>query len=96
MEQFESELSRMRPRVPSAVFFQPIDARLAAERRSDRMLIGAMTAGAMAACFIMTVLFGQPSSGTQASPTLAVTANVPHVGSEIQAVAANTETEFWK
>jgi hypothetical protein len=87
MEQFESELAQMRPRAPGPEWSQYIAAALAAERRADRRLIGAMCVGAAAACVIVSLLLGQSPAPTRSSPTVAMTPQVPRLGDDLQAFA---------
>jgi hypothetical protein len=87
MEHFESELSRLRPRAAGAEWTGKIAAELAVQRRSDRMLIAAMSAGALAACVIASLLFGQSSASRLPASTVVFTHEVPQFGNDAQAFA---------
>jgi hypothetical protein len=66
--QFEAELSGLRPRSLPAELVQNIESRLTpivSRRWADRLLILAMSSGAVAACLIVGLLFG---SGQPALP----------------------------
>ncbi|MGD0462647.1 MAG: hypothetical protein ABSB74_09170 [Tepidisphaeraceae bacterium] len=94
MEQFESELSRLRPRAAGPEWTGKIAAELAAERRSDRTLIAAMSAGALAACVIASLLIDQSSTSMPPSSTVVVTHEVPQHGSNVQAFAG-ADLDAW-
>jgi hypothetical protein len=101
MEQFENELAQMRPRAASPEWSRRIGSRLAAQRRADRRLMGVMSLGALAACFIVAMLIGQSpttaqSGAAQDSPAVVVTSRIPRLGGELQAFALTSETEIWK
>jgi hypothetical protein len=96
LEQFESELANMRPRAATPQISERVSKSLFADRRSDRMLIGAMSMGAMAACVIVTILIGESTPPSQSSPTVAVTSQVPRIGSDLQAFADASVTDSWK
>jgi hypothetical protein len=96
LEHFESELARLRPRSADAEWSGRIAAKLTAQRRSDRLLIGAMTLGAMAACVIVSLLVGSPAPPAPSASTLAATGQAPRLGNELQAFALAGQTEFWK
>jgi hypothetical protein len=77
LEQFESELSRLQPRAAKSEWSRAIAAELVAEKRSDRMLIAAMSIGALAACLIAVLLIDQSSASTPPSGTVASQQDYP-------------------
>ncbi|HUB27881.1 MAG TPA: hypothetical protein VL992_20825 [Tepidisphaeraceae bacterium] len=96
LENFESELADMRPRAATPEMLSRVEMQLAAQRRSDRMLIGAMGLGAAAACVIVTLLVGQSQIPVQAPPAIAVAPQTLRVGNEIQAFAGIGDPDLWK
>lgn len=96
LDEFEAELARMRPRAAGTEWSQRLAAALAAERRADRRLIGAMCMGAAAACVIVSLLLSQSAGPAQVSPTIAVTGQVPRLGGDLQAFAGTGDIETWK
>jgi hypothetical protein len=96
LEQFESELAKMRPREAVPELSERVSRSLRADRRSDRMLISAMSMGAIAACVIVAILVGQSTPLSQSSPTVAATSHVPRFGSDLQAFADASVMDSWK
>ena len=95
MENFESELSAMRPRSADQLSEQ-IATELARQKRADRRLIGAMGMGAMAACVIVVMLGAQSVTPVQPAPVLAVAPQTPHVGNDLEAFADANVLDNWK
>jgi hypothetical protein len=96
LDHLESELSDIRPRAAGPNVSERVAAQLAADRRSDRMLMGAMSLGAAAACVIVTLLAGPSSAPQQSPPAIAVAPQTPRVGNELQAFAGIGDPDLWK
>jgi hypothetical protein len=86
----------MRPRAADSEWSQRIAVKLAAQRRSDRTLIGAMSLGAVAACVIVSMLIVQSPNLTPSSPTMAAIPQAPHFGDDLPALARASGLEAWK
>ena len=90
LERFEAELTAMRPRSPSADLVDRIETRLGTRNvrpRSDRLLMSAMSAGAMAACVIAVVLLTQPQGPLPSSVPMSARLDAPRLGDSLQAFA---------
>lgn len=92
LKKLEGELAGMRPRAASAELVNRIGAELvdrAPSRWADRLLLSAMTAGALAACVIAGVLamqFQMPAVRPPAPMDVAA-ATTPRFGDDMQMIA---------
>ena len=95
LENFESELAAMRPR-NAAQWSQRLAMEMRKQRRSDRMLIGAISLGAMAACVIVSLLIVQSPAPVQSAPIIAVNPQSSRMGNDLNAFADAGVLDAWK
>jgi allophanate hydrolase subunit 2 len=90
MDRFEAELRGLRPRTPSPELIDRIGARLTdptARPSSDRFLLSAMSAGAIAACVIVILLLAQTRGPFPSAASMNATKDIPRLGDSLQAFA---------
>src|SRR5687768_2957694 len=80
-EKLQAELAAMKPRALSSEVIDNVAEAFIEPRANwaDRFLVGAMSVGSLAACFIVAMLLLQNSPAPQNSPP-AVTASAPRMG----------------
>jgi hypothetical protein len=99
LEKLEAELRRLRPAALDEKLAARIDAefdRPVAPSWSDRLLISAMSGGAIAACTIIAIILSESSASVPAAVNIATVAPPPVRAGDATMIFAQADNAWWK